>query len=45
LSSRTASADTELARWDSSEEMSEAASENGNVRIEKAAAAFRGEGS
>jgi hypothetical protein len=38
-------ADTELASRDSSEEISEAASENGNVRIEKAAAAFRGKGS
>jgi hypothetical protein len=39
------SADTELASRDSSEEVSEAASENGNVRTEKVAAAFQGKGS
>jgi hypothetical protein len=32
LSSSTISADIELASWDSSEEMSEAASKNGNMR-------------
>jgi hypothetical protein len=45
LSSSTASADIELASRDSSEEMSEAASENGNVRAERATVEFRGKGS
>jgi hypothetical protein len=40
LSSSTASADIELASRDSSEEMSEAASENGDVRIERAVEVF-----
>jgi hypothetical protein len=34
-----------LANWDSSEAMSEAASENGSMRAERAAAAFQNEGS
>jgi hypothetical protein len=40
LSSSTASADIELASRNSSEEISEAASENGDVRTERAAAHF-----
>jgi hypothetical protein len=44
LSSSTASADIELASWDSSEEMSEAASENGSVRTERAAKHFEAKG-
>jgi hypothetical protein len=44
LSDSTASADTESANWDSSEAMSEAASENGGVRIEEAAATRRSKG-
>jgi hypothetical protein len=44
LSDSTVSADTELANWDSSEAMSEAASENGGVRIEGAAATRQSKG-
>jgi hypothetical protein len=39
------SADIELANRDSSEEMSEAASENGNMGAERAIAAFQSRGS
>jgi hypothetical protein len=42
LSSSTASADIELASRDSSEEMSEAAPENKDLRTERMAEAFRG---
>jgi hypothetical protein len=39
------SADTVLANWDTSEAMSEAESENGSMRAERAVAAFQSEGS
>jgi hypothetical protein len=38
------SADTELASWDSSEATSDAASENGSMRVEGAIAAVQSEG-
>jgi hypothetical protein len=44
-SDSAASADTMLANWDSSEAMSEAASENEGVRTEGAEAACQSEGS
>jgi hypothetical protein len=45
LSDSTASADIVLANRDTSEAMSEAASENGSMRVERAVAAFRNKGS